>query len=71
MLLIQTFLTKDLPPIIRLLASDIPLDAKYRDHGLKGIWRGYRECHVKPDLLLIYTPFPNDFSFMTPPSCLG
>jgi mRNA interferase YafQ len=25
-----------------------------RDHPLKGEWRGYRDCHVKPDLVLIY-----------------
>ena len=36
------------------LATDQPLDAKHRDHDLSGDWAGYRECHVKPDLLLIY-----------------
>jgi mRNA interferase YafQ len=36
------------------LASDQPLDARYRDHDLSGDWAGYRECHIKPDLLLIY-----------------
>lgn len=28
--------------------------SKYRDHALIGDWSGYRECHLKPDLLLIY-----------------
>ena len=27
---------------------------KYCDHDLKGKWLGFRECHIKPDLLLIY-----------------
>ena len=27
---------------------------KYRDHPLSGDWSGFRECHVKPDLVLIY-----------------
>ncbi|MGD1641148.1 type II toxin-antitoxin system YafQ family toxin [Klebsiella pneumoniae] len=27
---------------------------RYRDHDLSGDWAGYRECHIKPDLLLIY-----------------
>ena len=36
------------------LATDQPLAARYRDHELIGDWAGYRECHVKPDLLLIY-----------------
>ncbi|MGD9897297.1 MAG: type II toxin-antitoxin system YafQ family toxin [Candidatus Methylacidiphilaceae bacterium] len=40
--------------ILVALATDQPLDAKYRDHDLSGDWAGYRECHVKPDLLLIY-----------------
>ena len=26
----------------------------YRDHPLSGKWKSYWECHVKPDLLLIY-----------------
>ena len=26
----------------------------YRDHPLAGDWAGYRECHLKPDLLIIY-----------------
>ncbi|MBU2803843.1 type II toxin-antitoxin system mRNA interferase toxin, RelE/StbE family [Acidithiobacillus ferrooxidans] len=33
------------------LATDQPLDARYRDHDLSGDWAGYHECHVKPDLL--------------------
>lgn len=43
-----------LKPILFALACDQPLDAKYRDHDLSGEWAGYRECHIKPDLLLIY-----------------
>ncbi|MDI9349297.1 MAG: type II toxin-antitoxin system YafQ family toxin [Candidatus Symbiobacter sp.] len=36
------------------LAEDVPLPAKFHDHALKGKLRGFRECHLKPDLLLIY-----------------
>lgn len=36
------------------LANDEPLDARFSDHDLSGDWSGYRECHLKPDLLLIY-----------------
>jgi len=39
--------------IDRLLGGD-PLPAKFRDHTLKGGYAGCRECHLKPDLLLIY-----------------
>ena len=37
-----------------LLADDQPLPESWRDHALSGIWSSYRECHLKPDLLLIY-----------------
>ena len=47
-------LDSDLKPVLVALATDQPLDAKFRDHDLSGDWAGYRECHVKPDLLLIY-----------------
>jgi len=43
-----------LPEILKLLLVDQPLPEKNRDHALSGDWAGYRECHVKPDLLLIY-----------------
>ncbi len=43
-----------LKPVLIALATDQPLDARCRDHDLSGDWAGYRECHVKPDLLLIY-----------------
>jgi len=32
----------------------MPLEPQYRDHDLSGNWAGYRDCHIKPDLLLIY-----------------
>lgn len=40
--------------IIDKLAADTELDTKYKDHNLKGNYKDCRECHVKPDLLLIY-----------------
>ncbi len=30
------------------------LDAKYVDHPLVGNWAGFHDCHIKPDLVLIY-----------------
>lgn len=47
-------LDRDLQPIIVALATDAPLEPRYRDHDLSGDWAGYRDCHVKPDLVLIY-----------------
>lgn len=40
--------------IVDTLAAQQPLDGKYRDHDLAGNYRGYRECHIEPDWLLIY-----------------
>lgn len=40
--------------IVALLLSDQVLSKNNRDHALSGDWSGYRECHIKPDLLLIY-----------------
>lgn len=43
-----------LPPLLDLLVADKALPVKHRDHALTGNWNDHRECHVKPDLLLIY-----------------
>jgi mRNA interferase YafQ len=43
-----------LSEVVELLANDEPLAEKFRDHALLGGWKGYRECHIKTDLLLIY-----------------
>ena len=43
-----------LKPVLLALATDQSLDARCRDHDLSGDWAGYRECHIKPDLLSIY-----------------
>jgi mRNA interferase YafQ len=47
-------LDADLMAVLAALANDQPLEDRHRDHELSGNWAGYRECHVKPDLLLIY-----------------
>ena len=43
-----------LAALLELLVADRPLPTVNRDHSLSGNWGGYRECHVRPDLLLIY-----------------
>ena len=50
----RAVLDTELKQVITALANDLPLAAKYRDHPLSGIWRAYRDCHVRPDLVLIY-----------------
>lgn len=41
--------------VVTNLANDNPLDESYRDHALSNNWQGYRDCHLKPDLVLIYS----------------
>ena len=43
-----------LKKVISMLADGEKLPQKYSDHVLKGIFSGYRECHIEPDWLLIY-----------------
>jgi mRNA interferase YafQ len=40
--------------IIIMLANDEPLPEKHKDHALVGHWKGFRECHITPDWLLVY-----------------
>ena len=56
----RTTLDAELVPVLTSLANDEPLELRHRDHELSGDWSGYRECHVKPDLLLIYRKTDSD-----------
>jgi mRNA interferase YafQ len=47
-------LAKDFVQIVQSLAQDELLADKYRDHALTGEWKDHRDCHIKPDLVLIY-----------------
>jgi len=40
--------------VVNTLQKGETLDIKFKDHALVGNWSGHRECHVQPDLLLIY-----------------
>ena len=43
-----------LKAVVTMLVNDDELPPKYRDHILIGNWAGHRECHIRPDVLLIY-----------------
>lgn len=49
---------KNLDTRFQEILSDIlslkTLNTKYKDHALIGNWKGYRECHIFPDLIMIY-----------------
>jgi mRNA interferase YafQ len=40
--------------VVNLLAADMPLPPTNVDHPLLGEWDDHRDCHIKPDLILIY-----------------
>ena len=40
--------------VISKLQREEVLEARYADHALTGNWLSFRDCHIKPDLLLIY-----------------
>ena len=50
----RVVILEELPLIAQTLASDIDLPDRYQDHELTGDWLGYGECHIRPDLLMVY-----------------
>ncbi|MEE8058763.1 MAG: type II toxin-antitoxin system YafQ family toxin [Pseudomonadales bacterium] len=40
--------------VLKALVNSQPLAEKHRDHALIGDWKDHRDCHIKPDLILIY-----------------
>lgn len=50
----RSTLDANLMAVLIALVRDESLEPRHRDHELSGDWSGYRECHIKPDLLLIY-----------------
>ncbi len=49
------FNMRELHAVLERLCSEQPLEEKNRDHALSGAYAGFRECHIKPDWLLVYS----------------
>ena len=58
------FDTNLLDEVIILLSEGKTLPQKYKDHSLSGQWKDFRECHIKPDWLLVYA-IQNDILTLT------
>jgi len=47
-------LDDDLSKVVAILVANNVLPWRYRDHALVGDWSDHRDCHIRPDLILIY-----------------
>ena len=47
-------LDRELTEVVALLAADAALPRRYADHPLTGDWKDFRDCHIRPDVILIY-----------------
>ncbi len=50
----RTDLDERLAVIVQALAGDDVLEPRHHDHALSGPWADFRDCHLRPDLVLIY-----------------
>ena len=58
------FKKEELECVVEKLMNGEALAPKYRDHALTGEFKGFRECHIRPDWLLIYL-IDNDILVLT------
>jgi len=54
---------KKIKQIIKTLVNEKYLDAKHENYKLIGSYKGLRECHIKPDWLLIYKKIGSEIIF--------
>ena len=50
----REYLAENFVKVIRALAEDEPLAERFHDHALSNDWQSFRDCHIRPDLVLIY-----------------
>jgi mRNA interferase YafQ len=48
------YLDAELLKTVNMLSKDKQLARRYFDHALSGEWSDHRDCHIRPDLILIY-----------------
>lgn len=58
-------LDAELAAVVQVLRIDGTLDQRHYDHPLSGKWNDHWDCHVRPDLVLIYSkPDPNTLTLV-------
>ena len=50
----REYLAENFVKVVQALAGDEPLGERFHDHALSNNWQGFRDCHIRPDLILIY-----------------
>lgn len=45
---------EEIESVVEIIVSGEKLPVKFKDHKLKGDLAYFRECHIKPDVLLVY-----------------
>lgn len=50
----RVYLAENFVGVVQTLAIDQPLAERLHDHALSNNWQGCRDCHIRPDLVLIY-----------------
>jgi len=50
----RAYLSGNFVAVIQTLANDQPLAERFHDHALSNNLQDYRDCHIRPDLVLIY-----------------
>lgn len=50
--------------VLTFLKDDVDLPEKYRDHALHNNWEGFRDCHIKSDVVLIYQKYEDIVKFL-------
>jgi len=53
-----------LHPVLKRLANNSKLDEKNKVHAMTGNWSKHRNCHIKPDLVLIYQKTNTDLKLI-------
>ena len=50
--------------VVTKLANQVQLDERFHDHALTGDYSDFRECHIKPDWILIYSVDDEELELM-------
>lgn len=50
----EILLSAEMIDVMHHLLNGKNLPEKYKDHALSGNWKGFRDCHIKNNLVLIY-----------------